>query len=387
MSSVCYISSVAPVGDSQTVQYLSAIRVCAKRVVAICPGTLPAGLHSCIEHVEVALPQGNFWPGLRWKALLGAIASRFEGLRAIVFALIRVRPGMLVVSEPDVVVVAIVARLVFGVPFVVDVREVYFEKALAFPRPWQPWVRLALKMLYAWAALVAHEVIHVSRERQRLFGLQSRAVRIVFPYPKSNLAVSSPVRFQGNSTLKLVHAGSLRWTYAGNEILEAMRLIREAGLAVELTVVGGVVGELDVRLLDELVGSGYVRVVPFAPQNEVFAMCREAHLGLACYRPVDLGHRYAQPRKVYEYLCMALPVVTTRLPTLENVVGASGAGVCVPVEEIAGGVFSLVISVMQNPGQVEEMSRRAIEASQQFRWERVEPLLLGCFSEEEVPVL
>lgn len=376
---VFYVSTVGELNDSHTLLYLGALSGRGHPVTAICPsksGVAPAG----IELRRLPVPEVNFWPGLDSRSLVRAIRARLAGWTEALRLVSQRGRGTLLVCEPDAVALAILCSITHGRPFVIDVREAYFDKALAFPVPLREPARTALKALYALGALLGRELIHVSKERQALYEFCPRRGRIVFCLPRAYLAPAAepPLFFPGNC-LELVHAGSLRWTYCGDEILSGIELLRGKGIAVRLTVIGGVAGAINREILERLIEAGWVRMIGTVPQGEVFAICQSCHLGINLVKPVDLGHYYAQPRKLYEYLALGLPVIGSDLPTIRRIVGDNHAGVCIGTTRTAEHFADVVAAFADGSLDFSSMRRNALRASRNHRWENVEEDFVTCF--------
>jgi glycosyltransferase involved in cell wall biosynthesis len=94
---------------------------------------------------------------------------------------------------------------------------------------------------------------------------------------------------------------------------------------------------------DRLVFTGFV------PHAEVPALLRAAHVGifpLAVDDPYGV-YRTSSPLKVMEYLSAGLPVVSSRVPDAEKVLGESGGGVC--VDNDAGAFAQAALAYLQDP--------------------------------------
>ena len=75
------------------------------------------------------------------------------------------------------------------------------------------------------------------------------------------------------------------------------------------------------------------------PPDTLLETTASADIGVSLLEDTCLNHRYALPNKLFEYLMAGIPVLTSELPEMENVVLGSNVGRVVRPEnpqEVAG---------------------------------------------------
>ena len=377
---VCLASCRIPITDTHSQRYLDALLEAGFRVVSITPGAAKGS--SRWEHFELPSPQRMFGykSGLR-NALL-ALRERRRASSLLKAIIDRVQPDAYLVSEPDAWMVAVRAKAKYGGVVVADLREVYEERALAFPRFLQGLVRLLVRRASVYLSRRSDEIIHVSEARQSAYSYLDKAGRVIGLYPAvEEFPSRDPAHHIGGADgVTAVHAGALRHNYASNELLRAVELVRESAPEFKLLIFGGVRGDLKSRdLLSRLEADGAVVMVEHSPFSEVLAAMVQSDLGISLVLPVDLAHRLAEPRKFYEYLAAGLPVIAADVPTLRRVIEQHGCGRVVDAtspDSIASGVLSLT----QDSALRRGMSRKAlIAAKTKFNWEREKPKFQAIF--------
>ena len=116
------------------------------------------------------------------------------------------------------------------------------------------------------------------------------------------------------------------------------------------------------------------------PPREAWRMTARCHVGLAVLRGTA-SHIGKQPTKLFEYMALGMPLITSNYPAYQAVVERTSCGLCVDPdapEEIADAIEWL----MEHPAEGAEMGRRGREAViREFNWE-VEAAKLLRFYEE-----
>ncbi len=109
-------------------------------------------------------------------------------------------------------------------------------------------------------------------------------------------------------------------------------------------------------------------------QGDLIPVASSADVALLPYQAVGLNHLIATPNKLFEYIQARLPIATSGLPMVEQIVRVHGNGAAVDFSSagaLAAGLVSFARDVA--PG----ITRQAREAAaQEFSWEREEAALL-----------
>jgi glycosyltransferase involved in cell wall biosynthesis len=305
------------------------------------------------------------------------VLQRFRNAALLLWGALEVDPDIVVVSEPDACIVGLILRLVRGCRMIIDVREVYEERARAFPFWCSGFVRQSIRMVMRLCSSVAFEIIHVSPERQRRHSWLGRAGVVIFPYPDlTEYLLPSAL----DPAFSAVHAGALRPSYAGHELLAAWRLVAGSQPDARLLVIGGAVGGVaEDPLLAELVAGGSVVVTEHVGSGEIPALLQSAAMGLSLVLPYDVAHELAQPRKLYEYFAASLPAVVSDVPTLRRVVEGAAAGLVVDARDPRS-IAAAVLDLLSSANRCREFGRRARHAAEEhYNWAQQGPHLSKVF--------
>lgn len=308
------------------------------------------------RHFEVVYAARHPGPsdlaGLRYIELGGGRFAR--NLKAIRLAL-TTNWDVLVVHDPELLVCALLARLVRRRPVVFDVHEDVPASAHTrrwVPRPMRGPMSSALGVLMR---LVEPLLTLTLAERgyQRLFARP----HVVFPnypdtsdYPTATGPPGSSVAYLGDVTLE-----------RGADLAVAAC----SALEVPLRLIGRITAETESHLEGiSTLGEGLV-IEGLVPNRVALRMLAESSAGLAPLRDLP-NYRHSQPTKILEYLAVGLPVVASDLPgTRELVEGLDAVFLFEP-----GNTDALAAAIARS--QTREAASLAAEQApairSRFRW-------------------
>jgi glycosyltransferase involved in cell wall biosynthesis len=371
---VCLISCVEQVQNIRTNRTLRTIASMGYTVMAIMPGVLPDGQNYAITHFPLPAPPANFWYNGGLRNALRAMYYRLRNSWLLVLRLGMIRPHIIICREPDAWLVALFAKLRFKCKVVADLHEIYDDRALAFPKILQGFIRGVLRALMRWLSRFTDEIIHVSIERQQVYSYLRKPGVVIRQYPEIHLfppPVFDRKPTLGSSTITVIHAGPLRFTYASEQLLEAMVLVAEELPSVKFVVLGGIAGKIgNIEIAKSLSSRRVLDIQGSVPFAEVIRWLYASDIGINLVLPVDTTHRLAAPQKLYEYLAAGLPVVAADVPSIRSVVTKYECGLLVDPfspREIANGILRLARDkyLRYRMGQ-----NGRLAAEREFNWEK-----------------
>ncbi len=122
-----------------------------------------------------------------------------------------------------------------------------------------------------------------------------------------------------------------------------------------------------------------VKMIPAVPYNELLSWTTSADLGLTIFKPgYTRSIRYCLPNKLFEYLMAGLPVLSSQLDAIAEVLKTYEVGEILP--SLAPEDVGAAINAMLADGsKVERMRQNALKAArEEFHWEK-EKLKLVAF--------
>lgn len=226
-----------------------------------------------------------------------------------------------------------------------------------------------------------------------------RSVRVIFaedsysadyPFVKQyttvlnmpRLAELSVITAEKHALPTLVYIGGVTELRGSLTMLRVMSLLQQSGHAVGLLIVGPVEqahGEAMLKLISELALVN-ISLHGFTRSDQAWPLVAQCHLGLAILSRIP-NYVESYPSKIFEYMALGLPVISSDFDLYRSVVEANGAGLCVAPEDdqlIAQGIASL----LEDP----ELMRRMGQAGQaaalaKYNWSNEEQKLLRLYDE------
>jgi glycosyltransferase involved in cell wall biosynthesis len=143
-------------------------------------------------------------------------------------------------------------------------------------------------------------------------------------------------RAPGDGPLRILCVASFEEVKGHRHLLDACALLRDRGIAFvcELVGEGPLRREMEERIA-QLRLDGHVRVLGGRPRPEVIALYREAELAVLASQPTREGKREGIPVVLMEAMASGLPVVSSRLSGIPELVEDGETGLLVPPADAA----------------------------------------------------
>lgn len=219
-------------------------------------------------------------------------------------------------------------------------------------------------------SLILAEESYISVYKRRYLSKETTLVRNFAPASLLRPFVQTSRQTDGGQ-VKLFYMGSIDSQYCCREMLEAVYILNKQGLDASITLVGWIDPQTRAEMdrwpfLKEI--EGQVTLTGFLEIERGYELSRHHHIGLSIVSD-NLNVSQSLPRKMYEYMHIGLPVVSSGHKLYKDMVETHGLGLCVnnnSAVEIARAVRSLVDS----GAHLNELARNNIDAaSRYFNWE------------------
>lgn len=160
--------------------------------------------------------------------------------------------------------------------------------------------------------------------------------------------------------------------------LKALQLLDKRGVDFFMHYIGRVVDEIDPAQLQSI--ESRVKFYGRMDSKEGFEISRRCSVGLSVLKPIK-NYIESYSTKIFEYMAIGLPVITSNFPLYQNVVEKYDTGFCVDpysAEELADRIEILI----QNPAMVHDMGSRGIKVvGEHFNWASEEKKLFDLYEE------
>jgi glycosyltransferase involved in cell wall biosynthesis len=331
-----------------------------------------------IRHVTLPAPRANFGAGSHIRSLVRAVTDRLCNAWRLYRLVLAERPDVCVCHEPDSWLVGLLSKRRHGTRLIVDLREVYTDRATAFPRFVRGLAARGTDRAIRFLAGRSDGIIHVSQHRADHYRLEhAHSVVVHHRCDPTLFAGIAPKRPPGlEARVVIIHAGPLRATYAALEILTALASLGKAVPELVLLVVGG---SPDTEPLGSLVNrlqrAGRLVVLPYVPREEVAALIRGADVGLSLVLPVDVTHRLASPTKLFEYMQAGLPVIGSDVPEIHDVLTQFQCGLLVDATKPSE-IASALERLTKDGSLRKTLAESARTAATHFGWDAEREVLV-----------
>lgn len=123
-----------------------------------------------------------------------------------------------------------------------------------------------------------------------------------------------------------------------------------------------------------------IKILPAVPYEELLDWTASAHIGLNILPPdYSLSIRWCLPNKLFEYLMAGLPVLSSELDAVKEVIKTYNVGQVVSSLAPAD-VGAAITAMLADPVALAEMSSHALDAArQEFCWEKEKLRLLQFY--------
>ncbi len=125
-----------------------------------------------------------------------------------------------------------------------------------------------------------------------------------------------------------------------------------------------------------------IRIIPPVPYEELLNWTASADIGVIVSSPdYSLNVRMSLPNKLFEYLMAGLPVLSSQLPAVAEVINTYDVGQIVS-SLVPAEIAAAINAMLEDQAALERMHRNALEAAQhEFYWEKERLQLLQLYDE------
>jgi len=322
-------------------------------------------------------------PKIRWRILPGKLGTAISAWRLLygrVRALLALGVDVYHAHDANTLFAASLAGLVRRKPVILDAHELPYVEPYFQVRPIQRlfYTTMLRVMLPHCAAAITVSPPIVDEIQRRYGGPRAVVVRNVPPYqpPLASNRLRERLGLPATTRIAL-YQGNLQGDRALDVLVRAARYLPD-NIAVVLIGNGPSQAALAALIAHEGVGER-VRLVPAVSYSELLAWTASADLGLILLSPdFSLNIRYCLPNKLFEYLMAGLPVLTSSLEAVAEVLTRYDAGQVCPSlapEEIARSITTMLADGVS----MARWHANALAAARELNWEVEQTTLLNLY--------
>ena len=296
--------------------FSSAHRADDRRVAALNGMALVAhgyrALHVCVP----ARAQVLSLPTLGIQRHAG-LAQRLIFLGRVGFISLMVRPRLIIASEPDTWLVALVAKISFGCKVIFDSHEDYTDRdrLIALPKIGRSPVAWAVRALFAVLAKFSDGTLFISAERVRVFTLKFCAPRIALV--RNAICRREALEYQTGNAATMGRFDAVALGAMGRErgwptIVKS--LASSPNFLFRCIMIGRITDGSETALLDHVQRYGVAERLMYAgflPRENALVMASNCQVGFVLFTEGGPNQKTALPHKLFEILMLGLPVIAS----------------------------------------------------------------------------
>ncbi len=305
--------------------------------------------------------------GIRYEPVtkpINRMARMLLGAFRVFWRAVKTPTAVVHLHDPELVPFGVILKLL-GRRLIVDVHEDLPKQVMS-----KEYLHPAVRPVIAAMTRFLHTIISYTADA---IVVATPAIAKNFPPGKTFIVQNFPITAElqapidapyADRPLNLLYVGVLTEQRGLREMIAATALVAKE-FPVKLQIVGDV---SPASLLTEIKATLPSNVEFLGHRNrvEVAQLMATARVGLVLFHP-EPNHLEAQPNKLFEYMSAGLPLVASRFPLWELVVGDCGV-TCDPLkpQEIADAILRL----LRDPLEAEAMGKRGMaNVRTTYNWE------------------
>lgn len=230
----------------------------------------------------------------------------------VLLKLYKVKHDILIVNTHELLIVALLNRILFGGKIIYDVQENYYRNILftnAFPKLLRPalalWVRTKEKL----AAPFIHWFLLAEKGYEKEFTFTKKRITILENKPRVPVPLS---REKTSSKTKLLFSGTLGESTGVFQAIDLAKSLHHLNPSITLHIIGFASRQDSyLRIKDEILGCNFITLTGgnyLVPHGEIMKAILAADFGIIIYPPSPHTQN-TMPTKLYEYVACRLPIL------------------------------------------------------------------------------
>lgn len=273
-------------------------------------------------------------PGIKFYALSDFKRISLKRLLApwVIFKKInQVKPELIIINTPELLLIAILNRIFFGRKIVYDVRENYYRN-IRFTQAFPPFVRLVVAPLVRLAELLASPLVH-----QFLLAEKGYSLELGFAKPNTILQNKLPKTIalkyltkKSGGYSKLIFSGTLAKSTGVFEAITLCKKLHKIDSSYSLTIVGYcALSDTLAEIKNEIKDAAFITLIgggSLVPHNKILEEISNSDMGIIIY-PLNPSTHSSIPTKLFEYIALQLPVLIRHNSESHQLVENCNAGI------------------------------------------------------------
>ncbi len=255
-------------------------------------------------------------PGIKFYPLPGFNRISLKRLLApwVIFKKInQVKPELIVINTPELLLVATLNRILFGRKIIYDVLENYYRNILftqAFPSIIRPVLALVVRFTELITSPLINHFLLAEKGYSQELGFARPYTILQNKLPKS--IASTYAGRQSNGYSRLIFSGTLAESTGTFEAIRLCKKLHEVDDSYSLTIIGYcALPEVLSEIKKEIADTTFISLIggdTLVPHDKILAEISRADAGIIIYPP-NPSTRCSIPTKLFEYMALQLPIL------------------------------------------------------------------------------
>jgi glycosyltransferase involved in cell wall biosynthesis len=297
------------------------------------------------------------------------------------FKAIRVNARIYHLHDPELIPCGLLLRLL-GKKIILDIHENIAEDI--FDKPWIKYPRRAYRIFHFFEKLACRYfyILLAENSYEKRYSRLAKRYAVVLNYCEVDFFTPF-VKREYKQELNLYYIGIILENRCILQIIEAMELLRAEGYDPQFHCVGELYSDLERK----------IRYLPYYNSiepslhfygrkslEEGYALAPKMDIGLCLIRPMKNSVE-SYPTKLFEYMAVGLPVITSNFQLYKGVIEAKNCGICIdPLQTVD--LKNAIKTIHTDVKKSELMGKSGREAVKKFyNWESQTPILSKVYAE------
>ena len=203
---------------------------------------------------------------------------------------------------------------------------------------------------------------------------------IVRNIPRKRESIETPTRkslgLPENKKIVLLQGSGINVQRGAEEAVEAMQYIDDAVL---LIVGGGDVIPVLKKMVQELLLQEKVKFVPRQTPENLAGYTANADLGLTIDKDTNINYRFSLPNKLFDYIHAGIPVLSTPLVELKNIIQHYEIGEFIENHDPLH-IADSIKRMLEDKKQLAVYKSNNLKAASELNWENEKKTLIEIFA-------
>ena len=287
---------------------------------------------------------------------------------------------ILVSNDLDTLPANFLAAKLKRIPLVYDSHEYFTGVPELANRPkvqkiWKKIERFCLPRV-DYAITVNSSIANLyQQEYKKHFYVVRNVPLITHPFTGDKNILRKELGLPVEKKLIILQGAGINIDRGAEELVESMNYLSDCYL---LIVGGGDVLSTLKKIVYENNLSDKIRFISKQPIEILRKYTAASDIGVTLDKPTNINYRFSLPNKLFDYIQAGIPILSSDLPEIKNVIRHYNIGCICPNHEPKA-IASLIEQMLNDENQLDKWKKNLKVAANELNWEKEKETLLNLF--------